>query len=127
MKSKPIEGAKRISTKRLFNHGSIGRSQEEFITLEKMIYSDRFSYEKVIYRHSRAPVEIVCKKHGPFFVTPDAFHKGLCGPRCRRECFFPIRAAVVPNAAIRAGDKKTDLFRGICQKGAENPREKIPV
>ncbi|MDR2020905.1 MAG: DUF723 domain-containing protein [Treponema sp.] len=90
MRPKLLEGAKRISTRRLFCHGSHGRSQEEFIILAKMIYGDRFGYEKVIYRYSKTPVEIVCKKHGPFSVAPDAFLKGLCCPQCRREYFDPI-------------------------------------
>ncbi|MDR2068412.1 MAG: DUF723 domain-containing protein [Spirochaetaceae bacterium] len=90
MRPKLLEGATKISTMYLFRHGSRGRSQEEFITLAKMIYGGRFSYEKVIYRHSRTPVEIVCKKHGPFFVTPDVFLKGSCCPQCRREYFAPI-------------------------------------
>jgi hypothetical protein len=45
-----------------------------------------FDYSLVDYKNSSTPVTLICKKHGPFSITPN---KHLCGtgcPICTKEC-----------------------------------------
>ncbi|MDR1618497.1 MAG: DUF723 domain-containing protein [Treponema sp.] len=89
MKIPLLKDVKDFSTMYLFRHGPYARSVDEFIIIAKKKYGSRYSYDRVVYRNSRTPVEITCKKHGPFSVTPDNFLKGKDCPRCRKECFVP--------------------------------------
>ncbi|MDR0599871.1 MAG: hypothetical protein LBG84_07320 [Treponema sp.] len=88
MKPRLREGVKEFSTQGLMLHGVYGRSVEEFITIAKMKYGDYYSYKSVVYSYAKSPVEIICKKHGPFSRTPYEFLKGLDCPHCRKEDFF---------------------------------------
>lgn len=55
-------------------------TKEEFNSkcLEK--HGNTFDYSKVIYKNNQTKVEIVCKKHGSFFLTPG---KHLQGRACQ--------------------------------------------
>lgn len=45
-------------------------TQETFISLAKEIHGDYYGYEKVKYVKMKAPVTIICPRHGNFSVTP---------------------------------------------------------
>ncbi|GHU83613.1 hypothetical protein FACS189468_8850 [Spirochaetia bacterium] len=76
---------KKISTRYLYNHGSLGRSGDEFIEIARMIYGDYYSYENVVYRHNMTPVEIICPEHGPFTIPPHRFLRGSGCQKCGLE------------------------------------------
>lgn len=44
---------------------------KSFIEKAKQIHVDLYDYSKVDYEYSNKCVEIICKKHGSFFKTPD--------------------------------------------------------
>ncbi|GHV75211.1 hypothetical protein AGMMS49942_00320 [Spirochaetia bacterium] len=89
---KGLPGVKNISTHGMFQHGGgVTRSVDEFVKLAKMIHGNRYTYERVVYRSSKDPVEITCKKHGPFTITPNHFLQGQGCPQCHGEYFFPNR------------------------------------
>lgn len=46
---------------------------KKFVKRAKEIYGDLYSYDKVIYIHSKTPVTIVCKIHGNVLVIPNKF------------------------------------------------------
>ena len=61
-------------------------SQQEFIDRSTKIHDNFFSYEKVIYKDSRLPVEIICPKHGSFFQAPRNHMVGYKGcKQCNHE------------------------------------------
>lgn len=57
-------------------------NQEDFIKKAKDIYSDKYTYENVIYESSKKEVEITCKKHGRFLRNPYHFLQGGECPTC---------------------------------------------
>lgn len=56
---------------------------EQFITNAKDIHGDRYDYSKVVYTHNKAKVEIICPKHGSFYITPNSH---LTGPTGCTKC-----------------------------------------
>ena len=44
---------------------------EEFIVKSKNIFGDLYDYGKVDYVTNKIKVEIICKKHGSFFMRPN--------------------------------------------------------
>ncbi len=59
--------------------GGVKYDTDKFILLAKSIHYDRFDYSKVNYINSTKKVEIICKEHGSFFISP-ANH--LLGQSC---------------------------------------------
>lgn len=57
-------------------------SQEEFIEKSKEIHGDKYDYSKVKYIKRGIKVEIVCPKHGSFFMTPIHHLGGEGCPKC---------------------------------------------
>lgn len=44
---------------------------KQFIEAAKQVHGDRYDYSKVVYEKSIRKVEIICRHHGSFFVTPN--------------------------------------------------------
>ena len=59
-------------------------TQEEFISRAQKVWGDRFDLSKAVYVNNRTKVEVICREHGSFFVTPSNFLKGS---GCR-ECGY---------------------------------------
>lgn len=60
-------------------------SRKNFIKRAKEIHGDKYDYSKVHeFKNMNEKVEIICKKHGPFFQTPAQHILGKAG--CRK-CF----------------------------------------
>lgn len=60
------------------------KTQEETIVDFKEVWGDRFDFSKVKYINAMTKVEVVCKKHGSFFIRPRDLKKG----RGCRHCFY---------------------------------------
>lgn len=59
---------------------------EEFIIDARKVHGDLYDYSKVNYIKSIQKVEIICPKHGSFFVTPNNHISKKVGcPLCSRE------------------------------------------
>lgn len=48
-----------------------GVKLSRFLEKAKLIFGDRYDYSKVTYDNCKVKIEVVCKIHGSFFVTPD--------------------------------------------------------
>lgn len=61
------------------------QTTEQFIEKAHKVHGDRYDYSLVKYFASDKNVEILCKKHGPFWQRPNnhLFHKGC--PKCAFE------------------------------------------
>jgi len=54
----------------------------EFVERVINKYGNRYDCSKVIYKASKEKVELICKKHGSFFKTPNSFLDGQGCPSC---------------------------------------------
>lgn len=57
-------------------------TNESFIQKAKVVHGDKYDYSKVDYRRTNQPVEIICKKHGSYFQTPNCHLQGANCPKC---------------------------------------------
>lgn len=58
------------------------KTTEDFISQAMKVHGDVYDYSRTVYTHSRVKVEIICKVHGSFYVTP---HNHLsCKNGCRK-------------------------------------------
>jgi glutaredoxin len=80
---------------------------KEFIKLAKAVHGERYDYSKVNYFNAKNKVEIVCKKHGPFWLLPLNHiqgHRSGC-----KECVFDsLRLTTeefIQKSRLRHGDK----------------------
>lgn len=55
---------------------------EIFIFKAKRIHGEKYNYSKVKYKNIKTKVEIICKKHGSFFQTPEHHLRGAGCPYC---------------------------------------------
>lgn len=65
-------------------------TQAEFIEKAKIIHGDRYDYSLVNYKQSKEKIEIICKKHGKFFQSPNSHLNGngckKCGIEFNSDC-----------------------------------------
>jgi len=58
-------------------------STEKFVEKSKKIHGNKYDYSKVNYENAQTKVEIVCPKHGSFFMKPNNHISGKQGcPKC---------------------------------------------
>jgi len=62
---------------------------KEFINKSKKIYGDLYDYSKVNYITALKKIEIICKKHGPFWQTPNNHLRGNQCPKCKKQISKP--------------------------------------
>ena len=54
-------------------------TSEEFIERAREIHGDRYDYSRTVYKKNlEEKVEVICKKHGPFLISPSNHLRG-CG------------------------------------------------
>lgn len=84
-------------------------TQEQFIEKSQSIYGDSHDYSNSIYINASTKVEIICKKHGPFFITPDCYWQGWGCIYCPKEGMkrrpFDPTADFIEKAKLLHGDK----------------------
>lgn len=62
------------------------QSTEDFITKCKRTHGDRYCYDHLVYIHAKEKINILCKDHGEFLMTPNNHLYGKQGcPGCGRE------------------------------------------
>jgi hypothetical protein len=101
MKEAKRPKVKKISTRHLYNHGSLGRSIDEFIEIARKIYGDYYGYDRAVYRHSETPIEITCPIHGSFFITPHRFLRGHSCQKCGLESRIQKRTTTFREFMVR--------------------------
>ena len=60
----------------------VRKTTEQFIEKARAVHGDRYDYSKVVYVASQSNIEIVCKKHGSFWQTPNTHTKGSGCSKC---------------------------------------------
>lgn len=64
------------------SHQSYPSTKEDFVEKSKLIYGDKYTYEKVDYKNNKTKVIITCSEHGDFSVRPDNFLHGHGCKKC---------------------------------------------
>lgn len=63
--------------------GKVRYTTETFITKAKTIHEEKFDYSKVDYKGIFTKIELICREHGSFWMTPDNHINGKNGcPVC---------------------------------------------
>lgn len=60
-------------------------NQDDVINDFQKIHGDRYDYNKVKYVSAKTPVEIICKTHGSFMMTPDKHKNGQNCKLCSQK------------------------------------------
>lgn len=80
---------------------------EKFIEKAKSVHGDKYDYSKSVYVGTKQPIEIICKKHGSFFQTPnDHLSKKGC-PKCNE----PHLEKILEKALIDSGINFISQYR----------------
>ena len=67
----------------IFRANNLRKPLHKFIEEAKNIHDNKYDYSKVDYVGNHRKVEIICKKHGSFWVTPNLHLRGKEGcPKC---------------------------------------------
>ena len=61
------------------------KSKEKFIEDAKKVHGDKYTYESVNYVNSSTIVQVTCRKHGDFPISPRNLLSGKGCPKCYRE------------------------------------------
>lgn len=61
------------------------KSQDEFISQANLIHNHIYDYNRTKYINHSTKVEIICKKHGPFWITPASHLSGCKCKLCANE------------------------------------------
>lgn len=87
---------------------------DSFIEKAKEIQADKdYDFSKVKYKDTWTKVEIICKEHGSFFISPNHFLQGKGCPICgnhlsiAQDELFKFIQKLLPNETIIKNDKKT--------------------
>lgn len=70
-------------------------STELFVNRAIKKYGEKYDYSSISYQDSRSKVEIICKRHGPFWLLPHEHLNGQECPACLRNKKFIERAQSV--------------------------------
>lgn len=61
------------------------KTTEEFIKEATEVHSDRYLYDKSLYKNAHAKLIITCPIHGDFEQAPHEHLKGQGCPRCKAD------------------------------------------
>ena len=61
---------------------SIKITTDEFIAKAVLIHGSKYKYSNTIYKTSNQKIEVLCEKHGPFFILPSNHIKGSGCKQC---------------------------------------------
>lgn len=83
------------------------RAKENFIKKAKMLYGDHYWYESIDYIDLYTPINVVCRKHGLFKITPRSHLKGNACSKCQFKKFDLFVSKAIPKFN---GKYKYELF-----------------
>jgi len=62
--------------------GCARSNNEEFIKKANKVHDFIYDYSKINYKNAHTPIEIGCKKHGPYWQSPNKHLSGRGCPKC---------------------------------------------
>lgn len=66
-------------------HGVRPDTKEVFVTKQRQVHGDTYNYHDSVYSRSKTNIVIICRKHGPFTVTPaNHINLGHGCPQCQQ-------------------------------------------
>jgi len=74
------QGCPKCAITRVSENNKLGI--ERFIERAKQLHGNNLDYSRVKYVHMHHKVEIICRKHGPFFQVPNSHLGGRSCPGC---------------------------------------------
>lgn len=94
------------------------KTQEQCITDFIRVHGDKYDYSDVVYKWNKIPVNVICKKHGKFQITPHNHIQGrgcrVCGVENNKQLFtMPTEEFIMKSNIIHNNKydyKKTDLY-----------------
>lgn len=81
-----------------------------FINMAEEMHGIRYDYSKVEYIKSRVKVEIICRKHGPFMITPHSHLNKQGCYECVRYSRLDWRRLTIEDFIKRASKKHKGLY-----------------
>lgn len=78
---------------------------EEFIRRARSIHDDRYDYSDVKYVSGTSPIQLICKKHGPFLQKPSVHLRGFGCIQCRSDRNRVTTEEFVNRARKSRGDR----------------------
>ena len=85
---------------------AISKNEEQFVQRSKQVHGDRYILNNAVYKTNKQKVQIGCKTHGDFFVTPSDFWNGI---GCR-HCGFEQAKSVKVSKGIINDPSTVDEF-----------------
>ena len=87
-------------------------SQKEFIDRAKVIYGNKFTYEKTIFRSYNEKVIITCPEHGDFEIAASDFLSGYSCIECRKKLRDSIKSKTdFQNESFKIFGNKYDISK----------------
>lgn len=80
-------------------------NKDDFIKRTESFHGTTYQYDQVVYKNAVTKVTVVCKQHGPFFVTPDKHLTGIGCPKCSNTMSCGERK--IQNYLMKCGIKFT--------------------
>lgn len=86
---------------------------ERFVAKCRLVHGNKYDYSKVDYKASHHPVEIVCKRHGPFWQEANNHVQGSGCKKCvrRTEGSFSLYFFHSENKLTKVGVSKRPIDR----------------
>lgn len=63
----------------------VRKTKEDFVEAARKVHGDRYDYSKVLYELSTKEVEIICERHGSFWMLPSVHKLGANCQECSKE------------------------------------------
>ena len=93
-------------------------SNDNFIAKAKSVYGDLYDYSKSHYLGTDLPIDVVCRKHGVFSISPHNFLKGHGCPVCSNR--QRITTDVFIERATKKHNGRYDYSKVVCDRGTES-------
>lgn len=85
------------------------KTEEQFLEDCRNVHGEKYDYSETKYINDRTSIEIICSKHGSFFMAPHAHLSGQGCPKCGKESMkLKMRkpfSKIVEDARLIHGDK----------------------
>lgn len=63
------------------------KAKENFIKKATKLFNNNYDYQNIVYEDFYTKIDVVCKKHGVFSITPRSHLRGNGCPKCQSKRF----------------------------------------